>query len=237
MDICSFIRVDKDSRLNSSPLNLHWHSLMLRIKLIKKTPTVFCWGMGPMGKREAFQWKEKCGPFPALTVLTQLAMTKEIWWTSHKILNTLPLVLSSPSKVTQVPMYIFFWTAHFQTAKVTCNSLWRAARTELHQFTGLAGALGALTSAPRQAPQGKISTPCPAPLSAPCLAWASRSPVDPLTYFVQVWPEDRAGMLKNSILAQGAALVQYHVLPCAHTRAMLVHIRQLHGHVRQHTTT
>ena len=47
------------------------------------------------------------------------------------------------------------------------------------------GRWGALTSAPRPAPPGKISAPRPAPPSAPGLAWASPSPVDPLTYFAQ----------------------------------------------------
>ena len=44
---------------------------------------------------------------------------------------------------------------------------------------------GALTSAPRPAPPGKISAPRPAPPSAPGLARASPPPVDPLTYFAQ----------------------------------------------------
>ena len=49
----------------------------------------------------------------------------------------------------------------------------------------LPGLAGALTSAPRPAPPGKFSAPRPAPPSAPGLAWASPSPVDPLTYFAQ----------------------------------------------------
>ena len=99
---------------------------------------------------------------------------------------------------------------------------------------GWQGRWGALTSAPRQ---GKISAPRPAPPSAPGLAWASPSPVDPLTYFAQGWPEDRASMLKNCVPALRAALVQYRVLPCAHTRAALVRIRPLLLHAMRHATT
>ena len=44
-------------------------------------------------------------------------------------------------------------------------------------------------------------------------------------------------MLKNSLLAPGATLVHYSVLPCAHTRAAPVHIRQLRRHVMLHWTT
>ena len=50
---------------------------------------------------------------------------------------------------------------------------------------GWQGRWGALTSAPRPAPPGKISAPRPAPPSAPGFARASPSPVDPLTYFDQ----------------------------------------------------
>ena len=49
------------------------------------------------------------------------------------------------------------------------------------QDGGRQGRWGALTSAPRPAPPGKISAPRPAPPSAPGLAWAPPSPVDPLT--------------------------------------------------------
>ena len=49
------------------------------------------------------------------------------------------------------------------------------------QDGGRQGRWGALTSAQRPAPPGKISAPRPAPPSAPGLAWAPPSPVDPLT--------------------------------------------------------
>ena len=54
-----------------------------------------------------------------------------------------------------------------------------------HCRQGWQGRWGALTSAPRPAPPGKISAPRPAPPSAPGLARASPPPVDPLTYFAQ----------------------------------------------------
>ena len=44
-------------------------------------------------------------------------------------------------------------------------------------------------------------------------------------------------MLKNCVPAPRAALVQYRVLPCAHTRAALVRIRPLRRHVMRHATT
>ena len=68
-----------------------------------------------------------------------------------------------------------------------CGLPWPAARWRLGraQVAGLTGALGVLTSAPRPAPPGKISAPRPAPPSGPGLAWASPSPVDPLTCFAQ----------------------------------------------------
>ena len=59
-------------------------------------------------------------------------------------------------------------------------------RDMVHLLQGWQGRWGALTSAPRPAPPGKISAPRPTlGASAPGLAWASPSPVDPLTYLAQ----------------------------------------------------
>ena len=44
-------------------------------------------------------------------------------------------------------------------------------------------------------------------------------------------------MLENRVPAPRAALVQYRVLPCAHTRAALVRIRALRRHAMRHATT
>ena len=44
-------------------------------------------------------------------------------------------------------------------------------------------------------------------------------------------------MLKNCVPAPRAVLVQYRVLPCAHTRAALVCIRPLLRHMMLHATT